>query len=722
MLKWTGYAILGGAVVAVSGAIALMLYTPVDLVRDRLIAEVKARTGRDLTIGGKPTISFWPHVAVSVTDVTLSNPAGMTGAPLVTMPRLDATIQLWPLLSKQVLVDRVVLQSPRFTLVTDTQGRRNWDFADAQMFRSGPRRVQYAKAGPLDLNDLPEDLRDFAKGATDANRVTRAGGADGFALARVRIIDGALLQVDERTKTGEEFKSIDMTIDAGEANGPLQASGTFVWQGEVVRLDTRVMPLQALASGAPAQTTIALTSQAGQVTFAGTASGGGTPKLEGLVTAKSPSIAKASHWLGRPVVGEMASGPFTFKGRVTAGGTKLAVADTVLTAPDLNLTGALTLDQSGPRPKLSGSVRVADLNLEAFLRLRLLEPTPRAHAAMPAAKAGAAAGPAAQSIEDLLKQPAAKPQVRGYLSRDGWKETPLDLSALGIADADIRLAFGRMTSNALNTNQGQVHVVVNGRTVKFAVDDLALHEGKARGTLMLDAAHAKPVLTLALTLDGVALGPLLKDAFADGLDGRAKVTLNVSGMGHTERQIVDTLAGKAEISVPRGTITGYDVGAIVRGLAQMKLPRAEPDPKAKTEFTDLGAAFTIAKGVADNKDFRIVTREARAIGNGLIALGPRTIDFTVRPKVTAPAETPAGLGGAGVNLSALDLPIRITGPLAQPNISADLQSLAANPAKALEAIDPATRREVEDTVKGVIAGDEAAKAKARDVLNKLLGR
>jgi AsmA protein len=327
-----------------------------------------------------------------------------------------------------------------------------------------------------------------------------------------------------------------------------------------------------------------------------------------------------------------------------------------------------------------------------------------------------------QSIEDLLKEPAATPQVRGYLSRDGWKETPLDLSGLGIFDADVRLAFGRLTSQSFNTNQGQVHVVVTGRTAKLVVDDLALHDGKVRGTFAFDAANAKPVLTIAMTLDGVALGPLLKDAGAESIDGRAKVTLNVAGMGHTERQIVDTLAGKAEISVPRGTITGYDVGAIVRGLAKMKLPRGEPDPKAKTEFTDFGAAFTITKGIADNKDFRIVTRDARAIGSGQIALGPRTIDFTVRPKLTAPVETPAGLGGPGVNLAALDLPIRITGPLAQPNVSADLQSLAANPAKALEAVDPATRREVEDTVKGVLAGDEAAKAKARDVLNRLFGR
>ncbi len=727
-LRWIGVALVGGAAAAVAGAIALMLYAPVDLVRDRLVAEIKARTGRDLIIGGKPQISFWPNVAISVSDVTLSNPPGMVGASLVTMPRLDATIQLWPLLSKQVLVDRLVLQSPRFTLMTDAQGRRNWDFADAgpldtHPLGTGPRRLQYAKVGPLDINDLPEELRDFAKGATDANRVTRATGADGVSLGRIRIIDGGLMHIDDRTKSGEEFKSIDMTIDAGDAKGPLQASGTFVWRGEGVRLDTRVMPMQALAAGTPAQATIALTSESGQLTFAGTAVGGAVPRLEGQVTAKTPSLAKASVWLGRPVVGEFANGPLTFKGRLVANAAKASLTETNLQAPDLSLTGALALDQTGARPKLTGSVRIADLNVEAFQRLRVLEAPARAQPVVPRASAPLSGQPPApKSIDDLLRDPLAKPQVRGYLGREGWNEGPLDVSALGIIDIDLRLAFGRMTSQVFNTNQGQVHLIVNGRTAKLIVDDLALHEGKARGTFSFDAANAKPVVSVALSMDGVSLGPLLKDAGAGGLDGRAKVNINVSGMGQTERQIVDTLVGKAEISVPRGTMTGYDVAAIVRGLTQMKLPRGDPDPKAKTDFSDLGASFTIIKGVADNKDFRVVTQDARAIGTGQIALGPRTIDFTVRPKLTVAAQTPSGLGGQGVNLAALDLPVRITGPLARPSVSADFQALMANPAKALEAVDPATRKQVEDTVKGVLSGDEAAKAKARDVLNKLLGR
>ena len=717
-LRWAGLATVGAVVAATAGAIALMIYAPVDLVRDRLIAEVKARTGRDLVIGGRPKVSFWPNVAVSVADVSLSNPPGMAGAPLVAMPRLDAVIQLWPLLSKQVLVDQLVLQSPHITASTDAQGRRNWDFADATPV--APRRVQFAKVGALDINDLPEELRAFASGATDSKRVARMSGTDGFALGRIRIIDGTLTHTDARRNQTEEVTAIDMTIEAGDAKGPLQAAGTLVWNGEGLRLDTRVMPLQAMLDGSPAQTTLAVSSERGQMSFTGTLTGGAAPRLEGQVSGKAPSLAKIADWLGHPIAGDAAQGPLTFKSKVVGQGTRTSLSDTSLQALGMTVTGAVTLDQSGARPKVSGSVRFSELNIDALARVHLPDPPARP---LRAASPNATAAPT--SIEDLLRQSPATPatkQVRGFLTRDGWSETPIDLSALTRADVDLKVGFGRLVSANFNSGQGQTHVVAVNRAARLIIEDLALHDGKVRGIIGFDAAHARPVLTLALTLDGVALGPLLKDAGAEGIDGKARVTINVTGMGQTERQIVDTLAGKADIAVPRGVVTGYDLGAIVRGLAQGKLPRGERDPAARTEFSDLAAAFTIARGVADNRDFRVVAREARAIGAGQIALGPRTIDFTVRPKLTIAADAPAGLGGPGINLAALDLPVRITGPLAQPNVSADFAGLLANPGKALEAINPADRREVEDTLKGVIAGDEAAKKKARDFLDRLIKR
>lgn len=729
--SWTkiiGASGLGIAALVAASAIALLAYTPVDLVRDRLVREVKAKTGRDLIIGGKPSVSFWPTVAVSLPDVSLSNPSGMSGPPLIAMQRLDATIQLWPLLQRRVQVDQLVLQSPLVFLSVDGQGRRNWDFAGLE---SGPWRspVRVAQSGKLDLETLPEDLRDFAKGASGFRSAARSS-ADGMSLGRVRVLDGALTHHDERTGIVDQWSTIDLTIDAPDLAGPLQAAGTLMWRGEAMRLDTRLMPARALVSGAPIQTTAAIGSGPVQATFNGVAETGGTRlKLDGVLAVKSPSLVKAAQWLGRPIVGEPAHGPVAFKGRVVTSGGKVSVSDGSIQMPGVSMSGALSLDSAGVRPKVVGQIRLAEADFDKLATLRLLEPTSRPGSVRPVStmpsKAEPLTAPQPRSIEDLLKTESAPPkaQVRGFLDRGGWGEQPIDLTALSAADVDLKIAFNRLGANALGAGPGHATVLLNDRVLKLTLDDVTLHEGKVRGTVTLDAAAQRPALAINLVADGVALQPLLKGTNGEVIDGKARMTLSLNSTGRSERQLIDSLSGKAEMLVPRGAFLGIDLSKAVAGLPRGQLPSFEKVAGARTEFTDLGATFNVTRGVADNRDFRVVTREVRAIGNGQIALGPRTIDAVVRPKLTAPVPSPAGAGGPGVSLAGLDLPIRITGPLDKPKVSADFGEALRRPGEVIDALkqlDP--KGEVQETVKGVLAGDDAAKKKARDFLNNLLKR
>lgn len=720
--KIVGGSILALAVLGVGAAVALTIYAPVDMVRDRVAAEVKARTGRDLVIGGKPSISFFPQLAVSLANVSLSNPPGMAGEPLVTMPRMDATIQLWPLLSKQVLIDQLVLQNPRVTLAVDGQGRRNWTFAAAPT-----TPIRFAKSGPLSLDDLPEELRDFARGASDNRHTARAPAAGGVSLGRLRIVDGSLHYADARSGVAEQARSIDLTVVAPDAAGPVQATGTLTWRGEVLRLDTRMMPMQALVTGAPVQASLAITAAPLTASYVGTFApqrADGAFKADGQVSFKAASLSRAGAWLGRPVVGDLAQGAASVKGRLGIDGRRASISDAQVSLGTMTAAGALTVDETGPRPKITGQVRLSELNIDSLSRLRLIEDIARVRPAPTAAPAATGAAPRTpQSIEDLLREaPPAKPQVRGFLERDGWSEAPLDLSMLGHLDADVKVGFGRLLNAGLQTGPGQATVHLANRSARVVLDDLALYEGRAKGVVAVDTSQVRPQMSANVTLDGVAFGALLKDTGNDGFDGKGRLSLAVIGTGVHARQVVDSLSGKAELLVPKGSATGFDVGGMVRGLALGRIPKAERDPAARTEFTDLGASFTIAKGVADNRDFRVATRDVKAIGSGQIALGARTIDFTLRPKLTQPIQTPAGAGGPGINIASLDIPIRITGPLDRPVIGADLGQALADPSKVIDAVKQLDKREVEQTVKGLLNGEPESKAKAKEFLNNLLKR
>lgn len=707
--------------VAISGGILLGQHVPVDALAQHLIAEIATRTGRTPTVGGRPSLTLWPHVAVSFPDVVLPNPKGMDGPPLAAVSRLDATLRLWPLLSGRVQLGQLVLQRADIHLQTDASGRRNWDFAEAS---PGPTVVRLAKTGPSQgasqVSDLPEELRAFAKGASDTRR---DAGATNSGIESIRIVDGRLRQISADGAIAADVGAIDMTLAVIGAAEPVHASGTFTWRGETLRLDTRVMPMQALASGAPAQTVASLSSDAGQLTFNGTLTGGAQARADGLISLKAGSASGAARWLGQSFVADLPSGPLSIKGRMSGTTSKGSISEAVLVAPGVNMSGALAFDLTGARPKLTGAMRLSDLKLDsvtAVVRRGL----------QTASATATTAGP--RSIEDLLRtdspaiaKPATpKPQVRGYLSRDGWDENPLDLTALDVLDADLRLGFGRLSAQSLSTGPGQLHLTVAGHSTRLVVDELALHEGKLRGAFAFDGSQARPTATLSLTMDGVALGPLLRELGMQsgrdtepGLDGRAKIVVSLNGRGKTERQMVDSLAGRVEIAIPKGTISGFDLGARLSDtMPVLGGGAASREGAGRLAFTDLGASFTIAKGVADNRDFRVVTPEARAIGQGQIALGPRTLDFGIRAKLSVGGA--AGIAGIS---GGIDVPLRVSGPWSHPVVALDAGVAAATDTPTDGAAQP-QRSEPDAPAVAPALLEDATRAKARDAVNRLLGR
>jgi hypothetical protein len=85
-------------VLAVAG---LMIFVPIEPMKARLVAEVKARTGRDLAISGPTSLSFYPAIALSMQDVQLSAPPGMAGPPTLKAQAIEAEVKLWPLLGRR---------------------------------------------------------------------------------------------------------------------------------------------------------------------------------------------------------------------------------------------------------------------------------------------------------------------------------------------------------------------------------------------------------------------------------------------------------------------------------------------------------------------------------------------------------------------------------------------------------------------------------------------
>ena len=115
-------------VIIVVAIIAIPFFVPLDAIRDRIIAEVKTATGRDLAIGGPVGLSVFPSAAVELSEVSLSNAAGATRPSMLTLGELDVDVALLPLLSGEIVIQRLILREPSIALEVDESGRGNWVF------------------------------------------------------------------------------------------------------------------------------------------------------------------------------------------------------------------------------------------------------------------------------------------------------------------------------------------------------------------------------------------------------------------------------------------------------------------------------------------------------------------------------------------------------------------------------------------------------------------
>ena len=113
-------------VVIVAGAVILVMSIDFNQYKGLVAEQVKKATGRELTIAGDFKLAPSLTPAVAVDNVSLANVAGGSRPNMVTLKRLEVQLQLLPLLSRQVKVDRLVLDGADILLETDKNGRGNW--------------------------------------------------------------------------------------------------------------------------------------------------------------------------------------------------------------------------------------------------------------------------------------------------------------------------------------------------------------------------------------------------------------------------------------------------------------------------------------------------------------------------------------------------------------------------------------------------------------------
>lgn len=685
IFAWT----FGGlGVLTAAGLGALVMFAPVGVVRDQIVREVQVRTGRDLVIAGRTSLTLFPSLGITMGDVTLSSPRGMVGPDFVKMKQLDIRVPVLPLLSRKVSVERLVLSEPVFELRVDARGRRSWDFAELAgpatiMVAQAPSPKQGAAKSPA---DLPPELQDFLRNSTkpaDADPASppgaRRAAIPDIALGDVSIENGTVRYRDERSGLSEEVRAINARLAGTTLASPIEAKGDLVLRGDKIDFDGRVGSPKALLEERASRVTLTVASARMTSRYDGSLSLAKTAQLEGNIRVETPSVRALADWLGARLQPGQGLGAFELEGDLKAGGTSVNVDNAKVRLDAISGTGNANIDMSGVRPFVKASLRLGAVDLNRYL---VEGPVSQPARTVPAAGPAAAPRPATPGPAT----PSAGPQVKGFASRTGWSDAPIDLSAFALLDADVKLSLASLLYQDIRIGATQLSAVLKNRVLRATIDDIRLYDGQGRGLVTIEPSGAAAAISGNLTLTGVSGLPILKDAAGfDWVDGKARIQLALAGAGATERAIMEGLNGKADFAFADGAVIGYNVPQMIRGLSQGKIGGFSRNQAERTEFGEAGASFVITKGVAETKDLRVVGPIVRITGAGAVNLGQRQIDLVLRPKLGgAPSAQPGGL--AAGDLSGLELPIRIKGSWERPQVAPDVDGLLKNPSQAVETI------------------------------------
>jgi AsmA protein len=684
ILLWltTGLSVLAIAVVG-----ALVFASPSALIRDQIVGQIRQGTGRDVTVGAT-SLSLFPRAAVKIEQVTLAQPPDMGGGPTARIGAIEVELALWPLLRQQVSIERLVVREPVIELRVDKSGRRSWDFAQAD---GRPARVRVAQAG-APVSDARRGPMAPPSGAS--------GLADRLALGEMRIEGGTVRYFDERTGATEEATRLDAALAMPELAGPLEAKGSLEWKAEKVSFDARVGSARALLADQSTKLALWLGARPSEIKFDGTVTATGA---DGSLSVRSPSLKDLAQWLGTELPPAPGFGPVSLTARVLSVPGAVTLNDTTATFGGATAKGSVSIRSGESRPRIVADLEISELDLNKYA---LPVASTRRASAGPRPDAGSGG---ARSIEDLIQRSETSespgrfsPQVKGFTVRDGWNETAFDLSGLGLADIEAKLALGRLIHHDITTGRAALTVKVNDRVLRADFDRIELYEGAGRGVFTLDAARPAAAVTSQFAFEGVSALPLLKAAAGlDWIAGKGRLTVAVTGQGQSERQIIETLSGKADFVFVDGAIVGVNIAQAIRGLQQGRFSGFERTTSQKTDFSELVAAFTIQNGVAQVRDMRLLSPLLRVTGTGTATLPKRQIDLTLKPKLVASL---SGQGGT-LDLSGIEVPVKLSGPWDNPKVSADLDAVLKNPDQVVDTIKEIGKqfkgKDVEDVLKGL---------------------
>jgi len=660
--------VLGGLVALLAlGLLAVYLFVDPNDFKPRIVMAVKEATGRELALPGKIKLAVFPAIALELGPASLGNPPGFPARPFVAVEHLDLHVKLLPLLRKELHVGRVEVDGLDLRLEKNPAGKGNWeDFGG-----KGAPAATPTTSGGVSLGDVGGVLLKNSR-VSYGDLV-----ADQLNLEVGRIAAG--------TSTAIKTK---VTVRSAPNAPPLGLSGSFEITPDPMQRRYHLATLDLTATRSD--------------------------------TAGAPVTYKVSvPQLDLDLAGETLSAP-TFSAQVADARLSGAVRGSrIMTEPQL--VGTFKLDPVSPRNLLqhlgvviprtrdpqaltkllaSGTYRYGGNAMEARdLDVRLDDSSLRGSVSIGNLDTKAMTFDLALDQMDFDRYrppPAALPAIKVRA-----KPTPLPTETLKSLRASGKVSVGRATVVGVKLTEIAVTLAAKDGVIHIAPARARLYGGTYAADVTLDGRGDIPLIKLEQSMTNIDAAQLLKDfAKSDRLSGRGNITSNLTARGAESDALLGSLAGHVAANLEQGALEGVDlwfeINRAVSVIQRQALPGGQSS--GRTKFDAFKASADVADGVATTKDLSIVSQNLRVNGQGTANLLTEAIDYHVKATVLKDASAKTPKSG---NVLA-DIPVTISGTLAKPRVSPDLEGLAkAQAQQQLDKHKDELKQKLEDQLKNL---------------------
>ncbi|MFB3136259.1 MAG: AsmA family protein [Rhodospirillales bacterium] len=475
-----------------------------------LIAEqVKAATGRDLTIAGDLRLDISLTPAVAVEGVTFANAPWGSRPEMVTLRRLEAQVELLPLLTGDVRITRIVLIGLDALVETDAKGRGNWEFA-APEEDAGKAAAEGGEATPLPvvhevhIRDLKVVYRDGRTGQS------------------------TVIGLDSLEASAEGLDSpLHLALKGAYNGAPFEATGRF---GSVNRMiEGRPLPVffEAKAFGASvrAEGDIGQPREVTGLNMTVSVRGEELARTVEAVRAQVPALED----IEVPPVG-----PYSLSARIRGSADKLSLSDIDVS---IGRTGLVLVKVTGA---VADAVRARGLNVTVSVRgEELARAVEAVRAQVPALEDIEVPPVGPYSLSARIKGSADKLSVSDIDVSVGRAEQVLVTVTGGVEDAvqatglDLRVAIEGQDLSPLIEAAGvtlprvpafRIAGRLTGGGGGYAVDDLTAKLGNSdlTGRVAVSLGGQRPRLEARLSSKQIDLDELLPPAAREPAAGEGK--------------------------------------------------------------------------------------------------------------------------------------------------------------------------------------------------------